>query len=75
MGPFPKERSQNSGSNGGGIHLPQSALDPERLFHLLNELVDVPDRLIAMANHSKKMGKPEALRDITDALEQEVAHV
>jgi len=60
---------------GGGILLPQSALEPNRLFQLFNELVDVPDRLIAMAIHSKNMGKPEALRDITDALEQEVAHV
>ena len=58
-----------------GICLPQGELNASRLFQLLSEMVTEPERLMQMAANCHRMGKPEAVQDITDALEQEVAHV
>ena len=57
------------------MFLPQTELTPERLTELLDELFGAPERLVEMAERSKEAGKPDAVRDITDALEQEVSGV
>lgn len=82
MVPFPyavddhqSENAKAVEASGGGIHIPQSELTAESLYQLLSELMSVPQRLVAMAAHSRRMGKPQALRDIIDAIEKEVANV
>lgn len=54
----------------GGIHLPQSELSVERLVELVRALERDRGQLDAMAQASRALGRPEAVRDIADALEE-----
>jgi UDP-N-acetylglucosamine--N-acetylmuramyl-(pentapeptide) pyrophosphoryl-undecaprenol N-acetylglucosamine transferase len=60
---------------GAAIHLPQAELDANRLVELLVELLVDEPRLRAMAARSRAAGKPDAVRDIADALALEVSCV
>ncbi|MER8445966.1 undecaprenyldiphospho-muramoylpentapeptide beta-N-acetylglucosaminyltransferase [Mesorhizobium sp. M1066] len=57
-------------AGGGEVH-PQSSLSPERIAALIGELMDDPDRLVAMAAGAKSAGRPNAARllaDLTEAI-------
>ncbi|RWO46850.1 MAG: undecaprenyldiphospho-muramoylpentapeptide beta-N-acetylglucosaminyltransferase [Mesorhizobium sp.] len=57
-------------AGGGEVH-PQSSLSPEHIAALIGELMDDPDRLIAMAAGAKSAGRPDAARllaDLTEAI-------
>jgi len=60
---------------GAAVFLPQTELTATRLVELLGELLAAPERLSEMAALSRAVGKPDAVRDIADALEQEVSRV
>jgi UDP-N-acetylglucosamine--N-acetylmuramyl-(pentapeptide) pyrophosphoryl-undecaprenol N-acetylglucosamine transferase len=60
---------------GAAVFLPQTELTAARLVELLSELLGAPQRLSDMAAQSLAAGKPDAVRDIADALEQEVRGV
>ena len=60
---------------GAAIHLAQSALTTEGLQELIEDLCTAPERLEKMAAAALEAGRPEAVRHIADALEEEVAHV
>ncbi|RUV19553.1 undecaprenyldiphospho-muramoylpentapeptide beta-N-acetylglucosaminyltransferase [Mesorhizobium sp. M7A.F.Ca.MR.245.00.0.0] len=57
-------------AGGGEVH-PQSSLSPEHIAALIGELMDDPDRLMAMAAGAKSAGRPDAARllaDLTEAI-------
>jgi UDP-N-acetylglucosamine--N-acetylmuramyl-(pentapeptide) pyrophosphoryl-undecaprenol N-acetylglucosamine transferase len=60
---------------GAAVLFPQSSLTPEGLVELLTGLLGAPERLREMAARSRAAGKPDAVSDIADALEQEVRRV
>ena len=60
---------------GAAIHLPQSELSVDGLLALIEELCADPQRLKKMAESAHEAGRPDAVKHIADALEQEVAHV
>ncbi len=77
--PFPFAVDDHQSANaqvlaqaGGAIHVPQSELSAERLIREIQALG--PARLAAMASAARAQGKPSAVRDIADAL-QEVSRV
>lgn len=60
---------------GAAIHLPQSELGPVKLAGLLAELAGDRVRLAEMAAASRAAGKPQAVVEIADALQEEVGRV
>ena len=60
---------------GAAIHQAQSELTPEGLLGLIEELCADPERLKTMAASALEAGRPDAVKHIADALEEEVAHV
>ncbi|WP_322414891.1 undecaprenyldiphospho-muramoylpentapeptide beta-N-acetylglucosaminyltransferase [Mesorhizobium huakuii] len=57
-------------AGGGEVH-PQSTLSPERIAALIGGLMDMPERLAAMAAGAKSAGRPDAARllaDLTEAI-------
>lgn len=57
-------------AGGGEVH-PQSTLSPERIATLIGGLMDMPERLAAMAAGAKSAGRPDAARllaDLTEAI-------
>lgn len=73
--PFPYAVDDHQSANarvlaaaGGAVHLPQGELTAERLIQEIESLE--PERLRAMAAAARSQGKPRAVRDIADALEE-----
>jgi len=57
-------------AGGGQVH-PQSTLLPQKLAELIGDLMDAPERLAAMAQAAKSVGRPDAARllaDLTEAI-------
>ena len=54
----------------GGILIPQSHLSASALVALLQDLINNPARLQAMAARARELGKPHAVQAIADTLEQ-----
>ena len=82
MVPFPYAVDDHQTKNartveesGGGICLPQPELSAERLMDIFRELFGDSNKLEAMASNCRALGKPHAVSDIADALEQEVSRV
>ncbi len=80
--PFPFAVDDHQSANareleqcGAAIHLPQSELSVDGLLALIEELCADPQRLKKMAESAHEAGRPDAVKHIADALEQEVAHV
>src|SRR5438445_1696666 len=62
-------------AGGGEVH-PQSTLSPERIATLIGGLMDMPERLAAMAAGAKTAGRPDAARllaDLTEAIASQKA--
>lgn len=55
---------------GAGLHMPQSELTAERLVELLAGFAREPARLITMAARSHELGRPDAVAQIADSLEE-----
>lgn len=50
--------------NGGGILVGDSEIDAELLINIIKRLADSPEELRRMSEASRKLGKPQAARDI-----------
>lgn len=50
--------------NGGGVVIGEVDLDARALVHAIEELVESPAQLKQMAEESKKLGRPDAAREI-----------
>jgi UDP-N-acetylglucosamine--N-acetylmuramyl-(pentapeptide) pyrophosphoryl-undecaprenol N-acetylglucosamine transferase len=65
-----RDNAQYMAANGAAIHLPQSELGPSTLADLLRSLTR--DRLLAMAQAARAIGKPDATRTVAAVIEQAV---
>lgn len=66
-----RDNAQYMATNGAAIHLPQSELEPSRLADLLRSLTR--DRLLAMAQAARSIGKPDATRMVASIIEKVAA--
>ena len=80
--PFPAAAGDHQTANariladaGAAVHIPQSAFNAAGLRDILVALAADTPRLQHMATRAHALGKPRALADITDALEQQIHHV
>ena len=54
---------------GAAVHMPQAELDGPALWEALVDIVEVPDRLEAMARAASRRGRPDAAREIAGRIE------
>src|SRR5690606_25605801 len=57
-------------SAGGALPIAQSALSPERLATMLEDLMSDPHRLAAMAAAAREVGRPDAVGRLADLVER-----
>lgn len=78
--PFPYAAGDHQTANarelddaGAGCLMPQTQLSPERLAHMVSELIDNRQKLGEMAANARKLGRPGATERILDECERLVA--